>query len=81
MALAWNAAKRSNETRKMGTVLIWLALFVALVLGGLIILGVIPLDRYIEEYQEKRAREQRARERLGAPTGSPRPPPNEPPGR
>jgi hypothetical protein len=63
-----------------GTVLTWLALLVALVLGALIILGVIPLDRYIEEHQDKRARKRRSREPLGSPTRNPRPPSSGAPG-
>ncbi len=55
----------------MGTVLTWLGILVALVLGAMIVLGVIPLDRYFEEYEEKRARERRSREPLGPTTRGP----------
>jgi hypothetical protein len=59
-----------------GTVLIMLGIIVALAVGILITIGVIPLDRYIGGYQEKRAREARARERKlhgspGESTGDP----------
>jgi hypothetical protein len=46
----------------VSVVLIWAGLLVALVLGALIAIGVIPLDRYIEEYQENKERERRSRE-------------------
>lgn len=57
-----------------GTVLIVLGIILALAVGFLIAIGVIPLDGYIESYQDKRARERRERERrsrgaLGQPTG------------
>jgi hypothetical protein len=57
-----------------GTVLIILGIIIALAVGFLIAIGVIPLDGYIESYQDKRARESRERERrsrgaLGQPTG------------
>ncbi len=54
----------------VGTVLIWLGLLVALVLGALLTLGVIPLDQYLESYHEKKRRERRARESLGRSTSS-----------
>jgi hypothetical protein len=47
----------------LGTVLISLGIILALAVGILITIGVIPLDSYMESYQEKRAREKRARER------------------
>jgi hypothetical protein len=46
----------------LGTVLITLGIILALAVGILITVGVIPLDSYMEGYQEKRARERRARE-------------------
>jgi hypothetical protein len=57
-----------------GTVLILLGIILALALGVLIMMGVIPLDSYMEGYQEKRARDKRAREQqphasLGQPRG------------
>jgi hypothetical protein len=57
-----------------GTVLIIVGIIIALAVGFLIAIGVIPLDGYIETYQDKKARERRERERrsrsaLGQPTG------------
>ena len=55
----------------METVLVVLGkvgLAMAFVLGLLITIGVIPLDRYFEAHQDKKARERRARESLGRST-------------
>ena len=57
----------------METVLVVLGkvgLAMAFVLGLLITIGVIPLDRYFEAHQDKKARERRARESLGRSTNS-----------
>ena len=51
-------------------VLSWAGLVFALGLGVLITIGVIPLDEYFGAYQEKKARERRAREALGRSTNS-----------
>ena len=60
----------------IGTVLIAFGAVIALVLGLLIATGVLPLDRYIEGYEDrvtrdKRARERRLRESSGSPAGRP----------
>lgn len=47
-----------------------IGLAMAFVLGLLITIGVIPLDRYFEAHQDKKARERRARESLGRSTNS-----------
>jgi len=57
-----------------GNVLIIVGIIIALAVGFLTAIGVIPLDGYIETYQDKKARERRERERrsrraLGQPTG------------
>jgi len=62
------------DVETFGTVLIIVGIIIALALGFLIAIGVIPLDGYFESYQDKRARERRERERrsrgaLGQPTG------------
>lgn len=47
----------------LGTVLIMFGIVLAIAVGILITMGVIPLDSYMEGYQAKKAREKRARER------------------
>jgi len=47
----------------LGTILIMLGVVLAIAVGILITMGVIPLDSYMEGYQAKKAREKRARER------------------
>ena len=57
----------------VGTVLIWLGIILAGILGTLVALGIIPLDMYMETLQEKRAREMRLRKRPRAPDSAGRP--------